>query len=91
MSSSRLQDRVAIVTGSSQGIGREICNQFFLEGAIVVCADLQPLGQGESVPTHEWILQRGGKAYFVKTDVSKAESWKNLIAKTVVTYDKLDM
>jgi len=73
MSSKRLQDRVAIVTGSSQGIGREICNQFFLEGAILVCADLKPLGQGESTATHERISQRGGKSIFVETDVSTAD------------------
>lgn len=91
MSSLRLQDRVAIVTGSSQGIGREICNQFFLEGALVVCADLRPLGQGEETATHEWICQRGGRAIFVEVDVSEANSWKILVAKTVETYGKLDM
>jgi hypothetical protein len=91
MSSQRLHDRVAVVTGSSQGIGREICNQFYLEGALLVCADLRPIGQGEEIATHEWIVQKGGKAIFVETDVSKAESWKALVAKTVETYGKLDM
>lgn len=91
MSGRRLQDRVAIVTGSSQGIGREVCNQFFLEGALLVCADLKPLGQGEEVATHEWIFQKGGKAIFVEVDVGNADSWKALVAKTVETYGKLDM
>lgn len=87
----RLLNKVAIVTGSSQGIGREICNQFYEEGALLVCSDLRPTGQGEDVPTHEWISQKGGKAIFVQTDVSKAEDWKALIAKTVEKYGRLDM
>jgi len=91
MSGQRLQSRVAIVTGSSQGIGREICNQFFLEGALLVCADLRPLGQGEDIATNEWIAQKGGKAIFVEVDVSNADSWKTLVAKTVETYGRLDM
>jgi NAD(P)-dependent dehydrogenase (short-subunit alcohol dehydrogenase family) len=91
MSGQRLHNRVAIVTGSSQGIGREICNQFFLEGALLVCADLRPLGQSEEIATHEWIVQQGGKAIFVETDVSEAKNWRHLIAKTVEEYSQLDM
>ena len=91
MPGQRLHDRIAIVTGSSQGIGREICNQFFVEGALLVCADLRPSGQGEEIPTHEWISQKGGKAIFVQTDVSKADSWQKLVAKAVETYGRLDM
>lgn len=91
MPNQRLLNRIAIVTGSSQGIGREICNQFFEEGAQLVCADLRPTGQGEEVPTHDWIVQKGGKAIFVKTDVSNADDWKALIANTVEEYGRLDM
>lgn len=91
MSSQRLHGRVAIVTGSSQGIGREICYQFFKEGAVLVCADLKPLGDGEEIATHEWISMEGGKAIFVEVDVSNATSWKKLIGKTVETFGKLDM
>jgi NAD(P)-dependent dehydrogenase (short-subunit alcohol dehydrogenase family) len=91
MSSQRLHDRVAIVTGSSQGIGREICHQFFREGAVLVCADLKPLGQGEEIATHEWISLEGGNAIFIEVDVGNAASWKALIEKTVETYGKLDV
>jgi len=91
MSSQRLHGRVAIVTGSSQGIGREICYQFFKEGAVLVCADLKPLGQGEEIATHEWISLEGGKAIFVEVDVSNAASWKVLIERAVETYGKLEV
>lgn len=86
-----LLNKVAIVTGSSQGIGREICNQFHEEGALLVCSDIRPVGQGEEVPTHEFIAQKGGKAIFVQTDVSKAEDWQNLVAKAVEAFGRVDM
>ncbi|KAF2646769.1 NAD(P)-binding protein [Massarina eburnea CBS 473.64] len=91
MSSQRLSNKVAIITGSSQGIGREICNQFSEEGALVVCSDLRPLGQGNDVATHEAITKKGGKAIFVSTDVSKADDWKALIAKTVQEFGRVDI
>lgn len=91
MTGPRLLNKVAIVTGSSQGIGREICNQFHEEGALLVCSDLRPIGQGEDVPTHEFITKKGGKAIFVQTDVSKAEDWKALIEKAVAEYGRVDI
>lgn len=87
----RLQNCIAIVTGSSQGIGREICYQFFKEGASIVCADLRPLGKGEEQATHEWIANQGGKTIFVETDVSQAGNWEALVNKAVETYGRLDM
>lgn len=63
MPGQRLLNRVAIVTGSTQGIGREIAKQFHLEGAHLVCADLQPLGMHNTRPfscvkleVHDYLL-----------------------------------
>lgn len=79
------------MTGSSQGFGREICRQFALEGALLVCADLQPTGI-EGLPTHEMIqTELGGKAVFIQTNVSKASDVQAAVQKAVDEYGKLDM
>ena len=95
----RLQDRIAIITGSSSGIGRQTAFLFVKEGAKVVCADLQPgtwredaAQNGESDgPTHERITKEGGSAIFVKTDVSKPEDVEALVAAAVKEYGRLDI
>lgn len=85
MTAKRLMGKVAIVTGSSQGIGREICVQFHMEGAFIVCADLK-----EST-AHTDIQQQGGRAIFVRTDVSSSEDMEKLIEAAVAKYGRIDV
>jgi 5,10-methylene-tetrahydrofolate dehydrogenase/methenyl tetrahydrofolate cyclohydrolase len=91
--SKRLKDKVAIVTGASSGIGRAIAIAFHREGAEVICADLQESSSrvGNAYPTHEAIVNEGGVASFVKTDVTVASDIENLIQVTVKTAGRLDM
>lgn len=93
-SSARLQDKVAIVTGASSGLGRAIAVRYAQEGAKVVCADLTPTARNQEeaeVTTHDLIVQAGGKAIFIKTDVGDATEMENMVNVAVKEYGRLDM
>lgn len=90
----RLQEKVAIVTGASSGLGRAIAIRYAQEGANVVCADLTPTARSQEesgITTHDLILQEGGQAIFVQTDVGDATQMENLVKKAVKVYGRLDM
>jgi NAD(P)-dependent dehydrogenase (short-subunit alcohol dehydrogenase family) len=92
----RLNSKVAIITGSSSGLGRTIAILYAREGASIVCADLRPTARKEiaaeaEINTHDIIQQAGGKAIFVKTDVGDAKEMEALVARAVDEYGRLDM
>jgi NAD(P)-dependent dehydrogenase (short-subunit alcohol dehydrogenase family) len=92
----RLAGKVAVITGSSSGLGRAIALLYAKEGATVVCADLRPNarldvhGEAES-NTHELIQKSAGKAIFVQTDASDAGQMESLVKRAVEEYGRLDM
>jgi NAD(P)-dependent dehydrogenase (short-subunit alcohol dehydrogenase family) len=79
--------KVAVVTGASGGIGRASALAFAGKGARVVVADVQVERGAE---TARMIKETGGKAIFVRTDVSNSADVRALISKAVETYGRLD-
>ncbi len=72
----RLQEKVALITGAGSGIGRESALLFAAEGAAVVVVDMnESAGQG----TVKDIQAAGGKAAFVRADVSSARDCENMV------------
>ncbi|NLJ71471.1 MAG: glucose 1-dehydrogenase [Syntrophomonadaceae bacterium] len=84
----KLLDKVAIITGSGNGIGREIAKAFAKEGAKVVVSDyIAEAG----IETTKMINEAGLEAIFVQADVAKEEDIENLIAATVEKYGTVDI
>jgi NAD(P)-dependent dehydrogenase (short-subunit alcohol dehydrogenase family) len=84
----KLDNKVAIVTGGSAGIGQGIAIAFAKEGAEVVIA---ARGVEKAKETVEMIKKDGGKAAFVKTDVAKPADIENMVKFAVKTYGKLNI
>lgn len=81
--------KAVIVTGGSSNINRGNVLAFAKEGANVVCADIDEK-QGPKVVAEANALG-GGKAIFVKTDVTSQESFNNLIQQTMKEFGKVDV
>lgn len=85
----RLDNKVAIITGSSGGIGEADARLFAKEGAKVVVADLYKEAEGRKIV--EEIIKDGGEAVFFKLDVARESSWKELMAFVIEKYCKLNI
>ena len=83
----RFEGKVALVTGAASGIGRGSALAFAQEGASVIVADVTEDGGSETV---KLIEDAGGRAKFIKADVSKAGDVEALVKQAVATFGQLD-
>ncbi|UFS70687.1 glucose 1-dehydrogenase [Geomonas sp. RF6] len=86
--SKKLQDKVAIVTGSGRGIGRGIALRLAQDGATVVVADIN----ADNVKkVAEEIKALGARTLAMVTDVTKEADVQKLVDTTVAEFGKLDI
>jgi NAD(P)-dependent dehydrogenase (short-subunit alcohol dehydrogenase family) len=81
-------NKVVIVTGASNGIGRGIARTYAQKGANVVLADID---EETGMKITSEIIENGGSAIFVKTDVRKEEDIQKLIDTTESNYKTIDI
>jgi NAD(P)-dependent dehydrogenase (short-subunit alcohol dehydrogenase family) len=79
---------VALVTGSTSGIGRACARRFAAEGAGVVINGFPPERGAQVV---EEIRGEGGTAAYCQADVRRAEELRSLVQFVVDTYGRLDI
>ncbi len=84
----RFQDRVAIITGASLGIGQAAAVAFAQEAAKVVLVS-KDRERGEAAARA--IQSNGGQALFIPTDISKEDDVHALVNRTVDHYGRLDI
>jgi glucose 1-dehydrogenase len=85
----RLKNKVAIVTGSSQGIGRGIAERFAREGADVVINYNRTPGGAEEVL--KMVEASGARGVIVQADMSKLEDIKKLFTTAIETFGRVDV
>jgi NAD(P)-dependent dehydrogenase (short-subunit alcohol dehydrogenase family) len=83
----QMQNKVALITGGSSGIGRAAALLFAKQGAKIIVA-ARRTAQGKDLV--EQIQQFGGEASFIQTDVSKSSEIEALIQHSVDRYGRLD-
>ncbi len=84
----KLDGKIAIITGASKGIGKDIAKLFAKEGATVVLASRT---ENDLKNVSIDIQKSGGKASYTVTDVSKLQDVENLVSQTLKDYGRIDI
>ena len=83
----KLENKVALITGASVGIGRETALLFAREGTKVAVNSQS--GRGQAVVDE--IVKAGGRAVFVQGQVEDPDDAEKMVAKTVEAFGRLDI
>jgi NAD(P)-dependent dehydrogenase (short-subunit alcohol dehydrogenase family) len=84
----RFEDKVALVTGGTSGIGKTTAIEFARAGAKVVLTGRR---EKEGAEVVRQIKRAGGDAAFVRTDIANEADVKHMVSFTVDTFGKLDI
>jgi 3-oxoacyl-[acyl-carrier protein] reductase len=84
-----LNNKVALVTGSTRGIGRAIAIRYAEEGANVIVNGSRSIDEAKSVVNE--IKAQGGSAIYVIGDVSTLKGVSSIIDTALDTYHKIDI
>lgn len=85
MSDERLAGKVAVVTGSTSGIGEAVARRFASEGAAVVINSSRSVGRGKALAGE---LE---DALYVQGDIANEEDCHRIISETVAAFDTIDI
>jgi len=85
----RLKNKIALITGSSKGIGKATALLFAKEGAKIVVNYFS--SEKEALDVINQIKKIGSEAIAIKCDVSKENQVKDMIDKTIETFDRIDI
>ena len=85
---SDLNQKVALVTGGGEGIGRGVAHRFAKDGATVVIAEINEASGNKVVAELEAL---GAKALFVKTDMGNKESVLAMVESAAKHYGRIDI
>src|SRR5262245_37081475 len=84
----RLKDKVAIITGGGQGIGREYALRFAREGAKVIIGGFR---DAQATEVGQELRDLGSDSLALRIDVSKEEDTKRLAATTAERFGRIDI
>lgn len=84
----RFSDKVVIITGAGSGIGRATAVKIASEGGQIIVADYS---EKNGLETEQLINKNGGKAKFIRTDISKTDEIESLVKLTVKEFKKIDV